>query len=270
MYRFRGRKKGQKEDQEKVSYPSYRISIFGDSRVGKSELIHRFLTDEPVRQNMFDKKKHHNNNKQVEQFAFKPYIPTVEDYYEFRFQRGNITINLELVDTSGGEQFPAMRRLNIQRSALVIIMYDVSRVSTVKEAIRLYEFTRDTRPIESGQMIIFLGGKSDLISSEPGDGRFQNKLIKAGIRKDDFNVRSLVCSAKTGYNIRDLFEIGLEQELEKIQCRQSLTFMNSLGNFNKKHSGDSIVDEHSANYSQQTKKEKKKVQFHFPHRSKQE
>lgn len=214
MPRFRGKRDHEKE-KEKLSYPSYRISILGDSKVGKTELIHRFLTDEQSsQQNMFEKKKHNQNNKP---FLFKPYIPTVEDFYEFRFQRGNITIGLELIDTSGEEQFPAMRRLNIQRSALVIIMYDVSRVSTIKEAVRLYKFARETRSPESGQMIIFLGGKSDLIPSESRDWVRQNKLIKSGVREGDCNIRYLACSSKTGYNVQNLFEIGLEKHLETLQ-----------------------------------------------------
>ena len=273
MPRFHG-KRDQEEDQEKLSYPSYRISIFGDSKVGKTELIHRFLTDERASQkNILEKKKSNQQNKQSEPFTFKPYIPTVEDFYEFRFQRGNITIGLELVDTSGGEQFPAMRRLNIQRSALVIIMYDLSRVSTMREAVRLYEFVRDTRPPESGQMIIFLGGKSDLVSLEPrGDFAFQNKLIKDGVRENDFNIRSLACSSKTGYNVRNLFEIGLEEQLETLHRRQnSLTPSTS---FTKKHSIEVFVDcgiEKNNIFEKTIKKTKnkdekqKKTRFHFPY-----
>ena len=266
MPRFRG-KRDHEEDPEKLSYPSYRISIFGDSKVGKTELIHRFLTDERASQKTILEKKKHNNqhSKQtLEPFTFNPYIPTVEDFYEFRFQRGNITIGLELVDTSGGEQFPAMRRLNIQRSDLVIIMYDVSLVSTMKEAVRLYEFARDTRSPESGQMIIFLGGKSDLISLEAGDCTvFHNKLIKAGVREGDSNIRSLACSSKTGFNVRNLFEIGLEEQFVTLHRRQnSLTPSTS---FAKKHSLEVFV--HCGNEEIiDTKKDDKKKKVRFPFR----
>ena len=143
-------------------------------------------------------------------------------------------------------------------------MYDVSLVSTMKEAVRLYEFARDTRSPESGQMIIFLGGKSDLISLEPGDcAVFHNKLIKAGVREGDSNIRSLACSSKTGFNVRNLFEIGLEEQFVTLHRRQnSLTPSTS---FAKKHSLEVFV--HCGNEEIiDTKKDDKKKKVRFPFR----
>ena len=149
------RHKSHKDEEE--CFPASRIAIFGDAKVGKSELLQRLFFDE----------KEADKRKRKETFSFRnPYIPTVEEYYEFIFHHGNCTVALQIVDTCGTEQFPAMRKLNIMRSDLVVIMYDVKRKSSMKEAIRLYNFTRDVKPPDSGQMVIFVGGKSDLLSDQ--------------------------------------------------------------------------------------------------------
>ena len=258
-----------------------RISFFGGSRVGKTELIHRFLADQDdALKIVTDKKKHHNNNKHKsgflrsgihasEPFSFRPYIPTVEDFYVVSFHHSpRISIGLEIVDTSGGEQFPAMRRLNIQHSSVVVIMYDVTKDSTMREAIRLYQFTRDARPPEQDQMIIFLGGKSDLVKSgrsneTPLDQPRNNALFKDALLDGDFNVRSLVCSAKTGYNIRNVFEIALEQQIRNIQLLEHRPSTLSL------HLGtpsSSRKEKEQRNKSSEKEKKKKRVHFHFPRR----
>ena len=165
--------------QEEESLPSIRISIFGDAKVGKTELLHRLFHEAENE----EKRKH----KKKKLFEFHdPYVPTIEDFHLFVFHHKNCTCALEIVDTSGSEQFPAMRQLNVGRSDLIVIMYDVGRKSTWREAIRLYEFTRDAKPAGEGQMIIFVAGKSDKLDDPLN---YNNTFISKNIRKGDFNVR---------------------------------------------------------------------------------
>jgi len=146
----------------------------------------------------------------------EPYKPTIEDFYQLGFDYRSISIPLDIVDTSGTVQFPAMRKLNIEKSDLVIIMYDARKRSTIIEAIRLYEFAREINT-NFRQLIIFLAGKSDLITNEKNEKQNEasDVFYKSPKISRDVLVRYSTCSAKTGQNIRQVFEMGLEINFQK-------------------------------------------------------
>ena len=65
-----------------------RLVVFGDSYVGKSAIIKRFLTGKFITE----------------------FVPTVEDLYSRDFQIGETSLKVDILDTAGDAQFPAMRR----------------------------------------------------------------------------------------------------------------------------------------------------------------
>ncbi len=65
-----------------------RLVVFGDSFVGKSAIVKRFLFGNFV-----------TNHK-----------PTVEDLYSRDYEVGDTTLKVDILDTAGDAQFPAMRR----------------------------------------------------------------------------------------------------------------------------------------------------------------
>ena len=65
-----------------------RLVVMGDSYVGKSAIIKRFLFG------TFDGQ----------------HIPTVEDLFSRDFELGGNTLKVDILDTAGDAQFPAMRR----------------------------------------------------------------------------------------------------------------------------------------------------------------
>jgi len=197
-------KNGGKQDKDK-NLPSYRVVVMGDAKVGKTEFIRRLFLDAQ------------NTKKHQRKYMFQePYKPTIEDFYQLGFDYRSISIPLDIVDTSGTVQFPAMRKLNIEKSDLVIIMYDARKRSTVIEAVRLYEFAREINT-NFRQLIIFLAGKSDLITNEKNEKQNEasDVFYKSPKISRDVLVRYSTCSAKTGQNIRQVFEMGLEINFQK-------------------------------------------------------
>ena len=92
-------------------------------------------------------------------------------------------------------------------------MYNAQRPTTITEAIRLYEFAREIKP---SQMIIFLAGKSDLVTNEQ-QNEASDVFYKSSQISRDVLVRYVTCSAKTGQNIQQVFAIGLEKNLQQIE-----------------------------------------------------
>ncbi len=71
-----------------VDTPRLRLVVMGDSFVGKSSIVRRFLFGT---------------------FAAK-YTATVEDLFSRDFDLAGATLKVDILDTAGDAQFPAMRR----------------------------------------------------------------------------------------------------------------------------------------------------------------
>ena len=80
------------------------VSVFGDKKVGKTSLIRRFLG----------------------QSFSRHYQPTVEDYYEEEIIREtNRCRQLQILDTTGSYDFPAMRKIAINKSEAFVLVYSL-------------------------------------------------------------------------------------------------------------------------------------------------
>ena len=66
----------------------FRLVVMGDTFVGKSAIVKRFLFG------TFNTK----------------YVATVEDLYSRDYELAGTALNVDILDTSGDAQFPAMRR----------------------------------------------------------------------------------------------------------------------------------------------------------------
>ena len=76
----------------------YRLVLLGSARVGKTSLVARFLGN------------HFSD----------AYTPTIEDFHRKFYRIRGETYRLDILDTSGNDPFPAMRRLSLMTGALSI------------------------------------------------------------------------------------------------------------------------------------------------------
>lgn len=96
--------------------PSYNVAVIGDSAVGKSAIIARLLNEE------FPKE--HNPT------AAEVYMKTIHD------QNGKRLASLQLFDTAGSFQFPAMFRLTVKKCEAFVVVYSVSSQKSLTVAKR--------------------------------------------------------------------------------------------------------------------------------------
>jgi len=78
-------------DEGTPSKNCFRLVLLGSSKVGKTALVTRFLD------NRFDEK----------------YTPTIENFHRKIYNIRGESYRLDLLDTSGNNPFPAMRRLSL-------------------------------------------------------------------------------------------------------------------------------------------------------------
>lgn len=151
----------------------YRVVVLGAAGVGKSSIISQFLYDR------FN----------------KGYKETIEDLHQQQYELGEYKLTLDILDTSGSREFPAMRRLAIATADSFVLVYSVTDVKSFEEVKKIREEIISQR----GKVpMVIVGNKAD------GDAELMT-----------CNVQSIVCfdwesgfiqaSAKCNTNIVSIF-----------------------------------------------------------------
>jgi small GTP-binding protein len=121
-----------------AGHTRHKIVVMGAAKVGKTSLITQFLYG-----------------------TFLPkYKRTVEQMHRGEFCVGGVTLTLDILDTSGFYEFPAMRALSISSSDAFILVYDVNDASTFEEVRSLRDLIHASKGTEVP--IVVVGNKVDL------------------------------------------------------------------------------------------------------------
>ncbi|KAK1894225.1 GTP-binding protein Di-Ras2 [Dissostichus eleginoides] len=170
----------------------YRVVVFGAGGVGKSSLVLRFVKG-----------------------TFRDtYIPTVEDTYRQVISCDKSVCTLQITDTTGSHQFPAMQRLSISKGHAFILVYSITSKQSLEELKPIYQqnitgvsYVPPPPPLQvlaiKGNVeaipIMLVGNKSDetLREVETKDGEAQANQWKCAFMET---------SAKTNHNVTELFQ----------------------------------------------------------------
>ncbi|XP_022256783.1 GTP-binding protein Di-Ras2-like [Limulus polyphemus] len=169
----------------------YRVVVFGAGGVGKSSLVLRFI-----------------------QGTFREsYIPTIEDTYRQVICCNKNICTLEITDTTGSHQFPAMQRLNISKGHAFIMVYSVTSKQSLEELKAIFDVIKEVKGDMEGIPLMLVGNKCDEIESREVDSQYgQDQANRWGCG-------FLETSAKTNYKVKELF-----QELLNLEKRRAMSF----------------------------------------------
>ncbi|XP_049819481.1 ras-related protein Rap-2a isoform X2 [Aethina tumida] len=173
-----------------VSSVRHKIVVMGAAKVGKSSIITQFLYG-----------------------TFSPkYKRTVEEMHHGDFNVNGVHLTLDILDTSGAYEFPAMRALSISSADAFILVYDVTDSSTFEEARTLRDQIHETK-CSSNVPIVVVGNKIDLTGNREVDTAttesvvtvdWENGFVEASA-KENTNVskvfKELLAQAKVKYNL---------------------------------------------------------------------
>lgn len=168
----------------------YRVVVFGAGGVGKSSLVLRFVRG-----------------------TFREsYIPTIEDTYRQVISCNKQVCTLQITDTTGSHQFPAMQRLSISKGHAFILVYSITSRQSLEELKPIFEEIVEIKGNDiEGIPIMLVGNKCDELSREVGTAE------GAALAKS-WNCAHLETSAKTNYNVKELF-----QELLQLEKRRTMS-----------------------------------------------
>lgn len=177
---------------EVESLMTFTIAVFGDSGVGKSSIV-RGLVDGGYTQE---------------------HIPTVEDFLVTQMAHRGKDYELHIIDTSGTYEFPAMRKVAIQKADAVVLVYSLDRPESFAKLERyMEEIKRYGRDNNQGIPVIIVSNKADLPNlSEP---IFFNtngyKISSCDYLESKWNCIWLATSARFNLNVAVIFHKLLDK-----------------------------------------------------------
>nr|XP_056704569.1 GTP-binding protein Di-Ras2 [Euleptes europaea] len=168
----------------------YRVVVFGAGGVGKSSLVLRFVKG-----------------------TFRDsYIPTIEDTYRQVISCDKSICTLQITDTTGSHQFPAMQRLSISKGHAFILVFSVTSRQSLEELKPIYEQICQIKGDIDSIPIMLVGNKSD----EDHNREVQTSAGEAMAKK--WKCAFMETSAKTNHNVKELF-----QELLNLEKRRTVS-----------------------------------------------
>ncbi|XP_041064544.1 GTP-binding protein Di-Ras2-like [Cetorhinus maximus] len=167
----------------------YRVVVFGAAGVGKSSLVLRFVRG-----------------------TFREtYIPTVEDTYRQVISCDKNICTLQITDTTGSHQFPAMQRLSISKGHAFILVYSVTSKQSMEELQPIYEQICQIKGNIQNIPIMLVGNKRDETQREVEATEGEALATK-------WMCSFMETSAKLNYNVQELF-----QELLNLEKRRPVS-----------------------------------------------
>ncbi|CAO1302180.1 unnamed protein product [Diamesa hyperborea] len=160
-----------------------RLVLLGGQGVGKSCIVKRFLT------------KTYNDK----------YRPTVEDLHNREYDLGSVTLKVDILDTSGDMQFPAMRRLSIATAHAFLLVYATTSGPSFASVKQCFEEIKEQRADFQEIPIVIAGNKSDL-SQTHREVRIEDVSEWVYCELPKLKVKVMECSAKDNYNTTELFK----------------------------------------------------------------
>ncbi|KAM9098964.1 GTP-binding protein Di-Ras2 [Sminthopsis crassicaudata] len=168
----------------------YRVVVFGAGGVGKSSLVLRF----------------------VKGTFRESYVPTVEDTYRQVISCDKSICTLQITDTTGSHQFPAMQRLSISKGHAFILVYSITSQQSLEELKPIYEQICQIKGDVENIPIMLVGNKND----ESPNREVRSSEGEALAKK--WKCAFMETSAKMNHNVKELF-----QELLNLEKRRTVS-----------------------------------------------
>ncbi|XP_047364590.1 GTP-binding protein Di-Ras2 [Vespa velutina] len=180
----------------------YRVVVFGAGGVGKSSLVLRF----------------------VKGTFRESYIPTIEDTYRQVISCNKNICTLQITDTTGSHQFPAMQRLSISKGHAFILVYSVCSRQSFEELRPIWAVIRELKGQEISQIpIMLVGNKCDESPSVR-----EVSMSEGAAEAANWGCGFLETSAKTNHNVNALFRDLLTLEKNRSVSLQPVESHNAI------------------------------------------
>ena len=169
-------------------YYKLKLIVLGDSGVGKTNIIHRYITDT---------------------FNTETKATIGVEFFIKTFRVNNDIIKLEIWDTAGQERYKSITSAYYKGSRGVLLVYDITRYTTFEN---LEKWMNEINEKVKGSLkMMIIGNKSDLNDERKVD--IETALEKAKL----LNIPFMETSALDSTNIQNAFENILREMYKDFQ-----------------------------------------------------
>ena len=166
--------------------PSVKVAILGNSGVGKTCIIHRFLKNE---------------------FKENSLSTRGADYAQKKVITKDQAINLDIWDTAGQEQYRSLGIHFYKEAYIIILVYDITNRESFEDLKNIW-YNDLKRNGEKFTVLAIVGNKSDMFEVEAITEEEGRKFA------EEVNALYMLVSAKNGDNIENLFRIVASKYLD--------------------------------------------------------
>lgn len=137
------------------------------------------------------------------------YIPTIEDSFSKQISIDDQTVNVEIIDTAGQDDFKEMRYRYYASCNAFVLVYSIIDKSTLENVRELHRDIREARQSDNGTLYCIMAGNKADMRDESSIPFSEAQKVAA-----ELNCSVLETSAKTAYNISELYETLVRQALQ--------------------------------------------------------
>ena len=178
-----------------------KILTLGETQVGKTSIVLRYSEDK------------FNYNK----------IATIGIDFKIKIiRKGNEKIKVSIYDTAGQERFKNIVKHYYKGANGVLLIYDITKRDTFEKLEFWLEDLKENSDNLNNLFIYLIGNKNDLEEKREVDFEEANKFAK------EKNIPYIEVSAKTGNNIKKLFDEMIKGTLTKIITFEKNNLSNSI------------------------------------------
>lgn len=170
----------------------FKLVLLGDSSVGKSSIVHRFVKDS------FDEFRESTIGA-----AFLSQTIKIED----KSNQQEVLIKFEIWDTAGQERYKSLAPMYYRNANAALVVYDVTQQDSLAKA-QGWVNELKTKVGEDDLVICLVGNKLDLCSGED-EGSKKPKAVESSQAEDYAREQGLLfheVSAKTGGGVKQVFQ----------------------------------------------------------------
>merc|ERR1712039_779383 len=229
--------KDQFEEQKAKQVIIVKVAIFGDSQIGKTTLMVKYIEDK------FD-----------EEFIETLGLNVMEKSFELK----NCVANLQIYDLGGQRQFAELMPTALEGTKAVIFAFNLVQKASL---ISVKKWYKDARKLNKSFKPILVGTKYDLF--EQKDKQFKQDMIKqARSYAENMHSPFVCCSSKTSTNVKQVFTIVVGSVFQiKIKSKQKSEEDEAILEYDviyKKNKKKKDKSKHKKSKSKKKKKKKKK------------
>ncbi|XP_052816621.1 ras-related protein Rap-2b-like [Mya arenaria] len=180
---------------------NFRVVVMGTGGVGKSSIISKFMNDKFT----------------------EIHKETIEELHRHRMRFDSVSVEIDILDTAGSLQFPAMRKLAIATGDAFLLVFSANNPESFETVKHLRDEIREQK--QKGQYsIVVIANKTDLDTEDS-----HSHAVTESVVCMDWEEKFITTSAKTGDNIDIVFQTLENKIRERITLeKKRLSFFRRI------------------------------------------